>query len=114
MGIRPADFLPGGHSAAYIYGQQGLLSRFLIGGSPTEGEYAVGKPMIVIGSVTYAMKGQKLLAHYGIRSSVERIYRSSADHGCGYGLFVAQRTDEAEQILRQGGIPVTERTEWEA
>ena len=69
--------------------------------------------MIVIGSITYAMKGQTFLAHYGIRSSVERIYRSTGGRGCGYGLFVPYRTDEAERILRQAGIPVSDRVEWE-
>jgi hypothetical protein len=73
----------------------------------------VGKPMILIGSVTYAMKGQRLLAHYGIRSSVERIYHNSDGRGCGYGLYVPVRTDEAERILRQSGIPVAGRDVWE-
>lgn len=73
----------------------------------------MGKPMIVIGSVTYAMKGQRLLAHYGIHSSVERIYHSSDGRGCGYGLYVPSRTDDAERLLRQSGIPVAERDEWE-
>jgi hypothetical protein len=70
--------------------------------------------MIVIGSITYAMKGQNLLTHRGIRSSVERIYRSTGSHGCGYGLYVPNRTDEAERILRQAGIPISDRVEWEA
>ena len=74
----------------------------------------MGKPMIVVGSVTYAMKGRDILARYGIRSSVERIYRSMNGHGCGYGIYVPQRTDEAERILRQAGIPVSGRTEREA
>lgn len=74
----------------------------------------MGKPIIVVGSVTYAMKGRDLLARYGIRSSVERIYRSTNGRGCGYSIYVPQRTDEAERILRQAGIPVTGRTEREA
>ncbi len=70
--------------------------------------------MIVIGSITYAMKGQELLAHNGIRSSVERIYRNTGGRGCGYGLLVQNRTDDAERILKQAGIPVSDRVEWEA
>jgi hypothetical protein len=70
----------------------------------------VGKPVIVIGSVTYAMKGRSILARYGIRSSVERIYRSTNVRGCGYGIYAPQRTDEAERILRREGIPVSGRT----
>lgn len=74
----------------------------------------MGKPMIVIGSITYAMKGQEVLEHSGIRSSVERIYRNTGGRGCGYGLLVENRTDEAQRILEQAGIPVSDRVEWEA
>ena len=73
----------------------------------------MGRPMIVIGSITFAMKGQELLARNGIRSSVERIYRNSGGRGCGYGLLVPGRTDEAVVILQGAGIPVTDRLEWE-
>lgn len=74
----------------------------------------MGKPMIVVGSVTYAMKGRDILARYGIHSSVERIYRSTNGHGCGYSIYVPQRTDEAERILRQAGISVSGRMAKEA
>lgn len=73
----------------------------------------MGRPMIVIGSITFAMKGQGLLARSGIQSSVERIYRNSGGRGCGYGLLVPRRTDEAVAILEHAGIPVTDRLDWE-
>ena len=74
----------------------------------------MGKPLIVIGSITYAIKGQEILKRRGIRSSVERIYRDTGGRGCGYGLLVQSRTDEAEQALKQAGVPVSDRVEWEA
>ncbi len=74
----------------------------------------MGRPLIVVGSITYAMKGQETLKRQGIRSSVERIYRDTGGRGCGYGLLVPSRTDEAERILSQAGIPVSDRVEWEA
>ncbi|HEX3016351.1 MAG TPA: putative Se/S carrier-like protein [Caproicibacter sp.] len=74
----------------------------------------MGKPMIVVGSVTYAMKGRDILARYGINSSVERVSRGTNGHGCGYGIYVPQRTDEAERILRNSGVPVSGRTDREA
>lgn len=114
MGIRPADFLPGRLASSLFFSGRGPFAKVPDRRFPNGGGIAVGKNMIIIGSVTYAMKGQKLLAHYGIRSSVERIYRSTGGNGCGYGLLVPSRTDEAEQMLRQGGIPVAERIEWEA
>lgn len=74
----------------------------------------MGRPMIAIGSITFAMKGQEILKRSGIRSSVERVYRNNGGKGCGYGLLVPKRTDEAVVMLQQAGIPVTDRLEWEA
>ena len=56
----------------------------------------MGKPVILLSSVTYAMKGRELLYRQGIRSSVERIPPSGRT-GCGYGLYVPHGADEAER-----------------
>jgi len=74
----------------------------------------VSRPIIVVGPITYAMKGKNLLARHGINCRVERVSLSSAKNGCGFGIFVPYRTDEAERILRQAGIPVSGRSEWGA
>lgn len=74
----------------------------------------MGRPLIVIGPVTYAMKGRNLLARRGIGCSLERISSAPGANGCGFGLFVPRRTDEAESILRAAGIPISGRTEWKA
>ncbi len=74
----------------------------------------MGKPLIVVGSVTFAMKGRNLLEKRGIRCSIERIPRSSDNNGCGYGIYVPGNTDTAEHVLRMGGIQVLGRTEREA
>ena len=58
------------------------------------------KPVIQVSSVTYAMKGRDILFHHGIRAYVERSTRSSKA-GCGYSLYVPEKTDEAEEILRR-------------
>ena len=50
-----------------------------------------GKRLIVVSSVTYALK--------------------SRESGCGYGVYVPQRTDEAERILRDAGVKVFYRAE---
>ena len=68
----------------------------------------MGKPLIIVSSVTYAMKGKEILFVYGIRSYVERIPKTR-ETGCGYGVYVPDRTDEAERILRENGIRVIER-----
>ena len=68
----------------------------------------MGKPLIIVSSVTYARKGKEILFGYGIRSYVERIPKTR-ETGCGYGVYVPDRTDEAERILRENGIRVIER-----
>ena len=70
----------------------------------------MGKPVIQVSSVTYAMKGRELLFRYGIKAYVERSTRSSRA-GCGYSLYVPERTDEAEQILRKANIRILGRLE---
>ena len=68
----------------------------------------MGKPLIVVSSVTYAMKGRDLLFRHGIR--VERIPKTG-DTGCGYGIYVPQGADAAERILLENHIRVLRRME---
>ena len=68
------------------------------------------KPVIVVSSVTYAMKGRDLLFENGIKGYVERLPRTR-ESGCGYGIYVPAHTEEAERILRDAGIKVFYRTE---
>lgn len=67
--------------------------------------------LIMVSSVTNAMKGRELLKDYGIKSAIERTPKNSLRQGCGYSLYVPQNTDEAERILRENGIKVTGRAE---
>ena len=71
----------------------------------------MGKPMILLSSITYAMKGRDILFGKGIRSYVERTPFSKGGTGCGYSLFVPERTEEAEAILRGAGIRIVGRAE---
>ena len=70
----------------------------------------MGKPLIVVSSVTYAMKGRDLLFRHGIRGYVERIPKTG-DTGCGYGIYVPQGADAAERILQENRIRVLRRME---
>lgn len=69
-----------------------------------------GKKLIVVSSVTYALKSRDLLFRQGIRAYVERLPRMR-ESGCGYGVYVPERTDEAERILREAGVRIKGRTE---
>ncbi len=70
----------------------------------------MGKPLLVVSSVTYAMKGKDVLFRHGIRSYVERIPQTG-ETGCGYGVYVPERSDEAERILIENHIRVLTRLE---
>ena len=51
-----------------------------------------GKRLIVVSSVTYALKSRDLLFQRGIKAYIERLPRTR-ESGCGYGVYVPQRTD---------------------
>lgn len=68
------------------------------------------EPLILVSSITYAMKGKRILEQRGIRAYVERIPRTR-ETGCGYGIYVPDGTDEAERQLRNMGIRILGRSE---
>ncbi len=72
----------------------------------------MGKPVILLSSVTYAMKGRDLLLCQGLRAYVERIPPSNTS-GCGYGLYVPRGAEEAQRILSENGIKILGRLEQE-
>lgn len=73
----------------------------------------MGKPIILVGSVTYAMKARELLWKRGVHAAIERVPPTEAT-GCGYGVVIPEgpdKADEAEQFLRSSGIKVLGRTQ---
>ena len=68
------------------------------------------RPLIMMTSITYAMRGRDLLQRYGISSTVVRTPKNTRRQGCGYSLYVPSKTDEAEQLLRKNCIKITGRT----
>ena len=42
---------------------------------------------------------------------MERVPHTSEAVGCGYGVYVPQRTEEAQQILQRSGIRILGRME---
>lgn len=73
----------------------------------------MGKPLIMVTSITYAMKGRQVLTQRGIRSDIVRTPSKSRGSSCGYSLFVPNRTDEAQKILESSGIQVVGRADRE-
>lgn len=70
----------------------------------------MGKPIIIISSITHAMRGKEVLEKNGIKSYVTR-NKSSVGDGCSYSLSVKGNADEAERILQNNGIRVIGRAE---
>lgn len=70
----------------------------------------MGKPILLVSSVTYAIKGRDMLNRNGFRAYLQRVPKTGAN-GCGYGLYVPQRTEEAIQLLAQSGVRVLGRAE---
>lgn len=60
---------------------------------------------IPIKSITYAMKGQRLLEKYGIVAYVGR--DKTVKSGCGYKLTIKGDIALAMELLRSGGIKIT-------
>lgn len=71
----------------------------------------MGKPLIMVTSVTYAMKAKQILKSYGIRCEIERTPKRDIKTGCGYSLYVPKDTQEAVKLLKENGIKVTGITE---
>ncbi len=60
---------------------------------------------ITFRSVTYAQKGEKLLARAGIRCTLQRTPRWMEEQGCGYALKLwTKDVTPAMDVLRQNGV----------
>ncbi len=63
-----------------------------------------GQSVLVVRSVTSAMRGQKLLESSGISAYVQR----NSNQGCGYGIRISGDVSKAAGILAGAGIKVVE------
>jgi hypothetical protein len=66
----------------------------------------LNRTTIRLTSVTYALRGQKLLEQQGIRSQVKKMVKSTKVQGCGYGLEIMGEGERAVQILQDAGIRI--------
>ncbi|MEG0271782.1 MAG: putative Se/S carrier-like protein [Hydrogenoanaerobacterium sp.] len=67
------------------------------------------KSIIIVKSITYAMRGQQLLNNYGVSAYLERNIGAASKYGCGYSLRVATAdTQNAAALLRSAGIRVVD------
>lgn len=69
----------------------------------------MGYTVIVLSSVTYALKAQRILMSQGISSLLQKLTTTQSKRGCGYGLRVADANlERALSILRKERIRVTD------
>lgn len=66
----------------------------------------MGKQLIMVTSITYAMKGKQILKNHGIYSDIERTPKKKSTDSCGYSLSVPNKVTEAEKILKENGIRI--------
>lgn len=65
------------------------------------------KKIIVLSSITYALKAQELLKNNGIYANVTRSRTVKSVRGCGYGIsFDPALTEKAQELIIKAGIPI--------
>ncbi|WP_343253087.1 DUF3343 domain-containing protein [Ligaoa zhengdingensis] len=67
------------------------------------------KSIIVVKSITYAMRAQQILNNLGISAYIERDIGAASKYGCGYSVRV--KTSEAQraaEIIKAYGIRVVD------
>ncbi len=63
--------------------------------------------LIMVPSVTYAIKGRDLLKKINVPSQVQRTPKVSRTSSCGYSLLVAEKDiHRAREYLEQSGVNV--------
>lgn len=65
--------------------------------------------LLLVDSITYAIKARKALSAIGINATVKKVSASATDHGCRYGIFIEQRhLYSAKARLKQSNIAFEE------
>ncbi len=65
------------------------------------------KKVIILSSITYALKAQELLKNNGIYANIVRSKSVKSVRGCGYGIgFDTALSEKAHSLLISAGIPI--------
>lgn len=74
----------------------------------------MGKPLIIIGSITHAMKAKEILKGNGFNIELVRTPKGIRRGGCGYSIYVKSGDmDDAVQLLKTNRINVLGRLDKE-
>lgn len=66
----------------------------------------MSKQLIMVSSITYAMKAKSLLKNYSIYVDIVKTSKYKAQSGCGYSLIVNKNLDKAIEILKKNNIKI--------
>lgn len=66
----------------------------------------VGTSLIMVSSITHAIRGRNLLKKRGFRATIEKTPGNLDTAGCGYSIAVGDRLDAALKIVTSAGIKV--------
>ncbi|MEE1056998.1 MAG: DUF3343 domain-containing protein [Acutalibacteraceae bacterium] len=66
----------------------------------------MSRQLIIVSSITYAMKAKSILKNKGIYVDITKTSKHSVQQGCGYGLILSKNVDRAVEILKENGINI--------
>ena len=66
--------------------------------------------IVLVNSITYAIKGRDMLRKQGFRAYIERKTNSSGNTGCGYVIVVEGKREKISNILINSGVKVLQIT----
>ena len=64
----------------------------------------MGRKLIMVSSITYAIKGRDILKRHGYNAYIEKTPAGLDSAGCGYSIFINGDLNRAEEILNSSGI----------
>ena len=66
----------------------------------------MGKTLIMVSSITFALKSRELLRKNGFKANIERTPNTPDRVGCGYSVVVSDESGIAETLLLNEGIRI--------
>lgn len=66
----------------------------------------MGTHLIMVSSITYAIKGRDLLRSHGYKAYIEKTPSKLDTHGCGYSIVVYTDPATVLGILKDAGVKI--------
>ena len=66
----------------------------------------MGQYLIMVSSITQAIKGRDLLRGKGIKAYIEKTPGHLDSHGCGYSIIVYEQPEPFVSMLKSNGVRI--------